>query len=92
MPALSNAAIAILVVIAIAVVFAAVATRAARRRVRTLRVQGRYPEPGTATDADVLRLVREGQKIMAIRCYRELHRVGLKAAKEAVDLLESTNS
>ena len=37
--------------------------------------------------ADVERLVREGQRIAAIKVYREIHNVGLAEAKKAVDEL-----
>ena len=44
-----------------------------------------YPHPGEGTDADVERFVRNGRKLTAIKLYREIHDVGLKTAKEAVD-------
>lgn len=47
------------------------------------------PSPGRATMADVERLARAGQKIDAIRCYREIHKVGLAEAKKAVEDLYS---
>ena len=34
---------------------------------------------------DVEQLVRAGQRILAIRCYREIHHVGLAEAKRAID-------
>jgi len=36
---------------------------------------------------DVERLVRSGERIAAIRCYREFHNVGLAEAKKAVEYL-----
>lgn len=42
---------------------------------------------GPATDADIQRLLQTGRKIDAIKVYRRLHRVDLKAAKDAVDRL-----
>ena len=50
-----------------------------------LRRSGVLPAPGQATMADVDRLVRSGQRILAIRCYREIHHVGLAEAKKAID-------
>ena len=47
-----------------------------------------YPPRGSGTDADVERLVRQGQKISAIKLHREIHGVGLKEAKEAVDQIQ----
>ncbi len=51
------------------------------------RESGLYPPPGAGTDADVERLLGAGQKIGAIKLYREIHRVDLKTAKDAVDAL-----
>ena len=51
------------------------------------RSSGNLPAAGQATMADVERFARSGQKIMAIRCYREIHRCGLAEAKKAVDVL-----
>lgn len=42
---------------------------------------------GPATDADIQRLLQAGSKIDAIKVYRRLHRVDLKAAKDAIDRL-----
>ena len=49
------------------------------------RRSGLLPAAGQATMADVERLVRVGHRILAIRCYREFHHVGLAAAKKAID-------
>ena len=46
---------------------------------------GILPAAGTATMADVERLVRAGERIAAIRVYREIHHVGLAEAKKAID-------
>jgi ribosomal protein L7/L12 len=43
------------------------------------------PKAGTATMADVERLVRSGEKVLAIRCYREIHDCSLRAAKQAIE-------
>jgi ribosomal protein L7/L12 len=43
----------------------------------------RATPPPTATDIDGL--LQAGQKIAAIKAYRELHGVDLKTAKDAVD-------
>jgi ribosomal protein L7/L12 len=69
-----------------------IATRSAERKVADLRARGIYPAAGDEKDEDVLRLLRAGEKIMAIRCYRSLHKVGLKEAKDAVELLENQNA
>jgi ribosomal protein L7/L12 len=43
------------------------------------------PPAGQATMADVERLVRTGERLAAIRVYREIHHVGLAEAKKAID-------
>jgi hypothetical protein len=47
------------------------------------------PPAGQGTMADVERLVRAGERIAAIRVYREIHHVGLAEAKKAVDDLHT---
>lgn len=89
MNAPSSAGPVILVLGAMAVVAAVVAIAIAQRKVRALRARGLYPEEERATASDVLRLLHSGEKLMAIRCYRELHKVGLKEAKDAVERLEA---
>jgi hypothetical protein len=54
-----------------------------------LRRSGLLPATGRATMADVERLVHADQRILAIRCYREIHHVGLAEAKKAVDDLHA---
>ena len=58
-----------------------------RRQIRRLRQSGLYPPPGQGSDAHVERLILLGRKMAAIKLYREVHGVDLKAAKEAVDEL-----
>jgi hypothetical protein len=55
-----------------------------QRKFKRLRKAGIYPESGKATDADVARLKRAGEIVLAVRCYREIHRVGLAEAHAAV--------
>ena len=54
-------------------------------RARAVSVDGSLPDPETATEADLRQLLLAGRKIDAIKVYRRLHRVDLKAAKEAVE-------
>ena len=56
------------------------------------RRSGLLPAAGHATMADVERLIQAGQRISAIRCYREIHHVGLAEAKKAVDDLQIKNN
>jgi len=44
----------------------------------------------TATEADVYTLLSAGRKIEAIKVYRRLHGVDLKAAKDAIDRLAAS--
>lgn len=55
------------------------------------RWSGLLPPKGRATMADVVRLVRAGERIAAIRCYREIHRVSLAEAKKAIERLRVAN-
>ncbi|MCD6050734.1 MAG: hypothetical protein K0Q55_2137 [Verrucomicrobia bacterium] len=58
------------------------------QRIRSLRRQGVYPQPGQASMSDVERLVKAGHRIEAMVCYRELFpKAGLAEAKETVDAL-----
>ena len=57
------------------------------QRDAALRQSGNLPPPGKATMADVQRLIQSDQKITAIKCYREIHQVGLAEAKNAVEAL-----
>jgi hypothetical protein len=50
-----------------------------------IRRSGLLPAAGQATMADVERLARDGHRLVAIRCYREIHHVGSAEAKKAVD-------
>ena len=67
------------------IVFALLVSR--RRDVEVVTLKP--PTPVTSTDDSPEGLLRSGQKIAAIKRYRELHGVGLKEAKDAVDAMES---
>lgn len=56
-------------------------------RLAALRRTGVYPARGQATMSDVARLAREGRRVWAMRCYRELHHSSLREAKQAIDAL-----
>jgi ribosomal protein L7/L12 len=49
------------------------------------------PTASSADDADILELLREGQKIRAIKLYRDKTGAGLANAKNAVEALASTH-
>ncbi len=52
-----------------------------------LLLPGAFISSGTGADADLTDLLRRGQKIEAIKLYRERTGTGLREAKEAVDRL-----
>jgi hypothetical protein len=52
-----------------------------------LRIE--YSEDPNAANAKVIELIRKGNKIEAIKIYREIHNVGLAEAKWAVDGIEA---
>lgn len=58
-----------------------------RRWLQQARRSGRYPAPGRGSDQDVERLVREGEKMLAVYLYRELHGTDLKSARMQVEAL-----
>lgn len=76
--------IAVFCVLAVLLIFS---SRVTAKKVDSLRARGVYPEPGKGTEADVIRLVESGEKIMAIRCYREITGQGLKESKDAVEAM-----
>jgi ribosomal protein L7/L12 len=67
------------------VVLVAVLGLAARLRVAAARRSGLLPAAGQSTMSDVERLVSMGERVWAIRCYREIHSCGLAEAKRAVE-------
>lgn len=57
-------------------------------KVYFLRKKGKYPLKGQVKQEDVSLLVSKGQTILAMRAYRELHRCGLKQARQAIQQLK----
>lgn len=51
------------------------------------RSRGLLPPAGSCSDADVIALMARGEKLVAIRLYRELHGGGLKDARLAVEAM-----
>ena len=51
------------------------------------RLNVEYLENNQAIDSRIIELVKQGNKIEAIKIYREMYNVGLKEAKDAVDQL-----
>mgnify|MGYP003423314451 CR=1 FL=1 len=58
-------------------------SRSERRLIR----DGVLPPVDKTTDADILRLVKTGHKVWAIKRYRQLHNVSLKDAKTKIEAL-----
>jgi len=46
------------------------------------------PKPAGAGEAEIVDLLRKGEKITAIKLHRERFRTGLREAKDAVEALE----
>ncbi|WDE96871.1 ribosomal protein L7/L12 [Lentisphaera profundi] len=44
--------------------------------------------PDNVTEEDVKQFMRDGKKIHAIKCYRQITGMGLKDAKDAVERME----
>lgn len=57
------------------------------RRLSRARRAGIYPPPGRGSDADVERLLLQGENYLAIRLYRELHGTDLKSSRLRVEEL-----
>ncbi|MFG6490179.1 hypothetical protein ACG04R_26140 [Roseateles sp. BYS78W] len=77
-----------LLIVATGLVLGVVLAQAyASLRIHQLRKQGIYPQQGQASDADVMRLLKSGYKVEAIRCHRDVHQTSLRAAKQAVESL-----
>jgi hypothetical protein len=68
--------------------FAALLDRSSRRRLLRARLAGLYPAKGQGRDGDVERLLHQGEKMLAIRLYRELYGTDLKTARRRVEELE----
>lgn len=80
----------ILMVVAILVLLVVMGRMFSRRDEADLTRRRLLPNPGDPPTLDhVRRLAEAGEKIQAIKLYRELHNVGLKEAKEAVEKLTS---
>ena len=59
------------------------------RQLSRARGAGIYPAPGRGSDQDVERLVRSGEKMLAIRLYRELHGTDLKTSRLRIEEMMS---
>jgi len=51
------------------------------------RSRGLLPPAGSCSDVDVMALTARGEKLVAIRLYREIHGCGLKDARLAIESL-----
>ena len=67
----------------------------AKAAVESLEAGGSFTEPVQSDDpqvtSEIVTLLSHGEKIKAIKLYREQFRVGLKEAKEAVDYIGEQN-
>ena len=77
-----------LIVLSLAIILGTIVSLVSRQQTKRLRSLGLLPEPGQIPTVEHLkRLAAAGQKIQAIKMYREIYRVGLKEAKDAVEKL-----
>jgi ribosomal protein L7/L12 len=76
----------ILIGLSLVIALVAIVAVVSRQQTKSLQSRGLLPEPGQIpTMEHVTRLAAAGQKIQAIKMYREINRVGLKEAKDAVE-------
>jgi len=75
-------------IVAIVAALALLLDGASRNRLQRARLAGLYPGAGQGNDGDVERLARQGEKLLAIRLYRELHGTDLKAARRRIEELQ----
>lgn len=54
---------------------------------QVLEVSAKFQPAPASMDADVLALAQAGEKIQAIKVYRDKHGVGLREAKDAVEAM-----
>src|SRR5262245_58487536 len=82
---------AIIAIVGFAAMGVFIALAQKRGKEESLLPQDNWPkDTGQAsTDDEVKRLVAAGEKIEAIKLYREIHGCGLKEAKDAVDNMAS---
>lgn len=59
-------------------------------RVNSARRRGIYPAKGQATMNNVKRLALNGEVVLAMRAFREIHGVSTKEARDAVDQIISS--
>ena len=64
-----------------------IAAKSRTRRIQAERPREVSPKQKSEKDEELRLLLESGKKIEAIKIYREFYRVGLKEAKDAVELL-----
>jgi ribosomal protein L7/L12 len=75
------------IALAITIVFCLLLVHA-QLQVAKARRLGIYPQKGSATMEDVKSLISSGHTLLAMRAYREIHGVSLKAAKREIERLK----
>jgi ribosomal protein L7/L12 len=74
--------------VAILVLAWAIGTLQTRQRIQRARARGVWPPLGQIpTDEDLRRLVKAGEKLLAIKMCRQIHNMGLTEAKAVVERL-----
>ena len=57
-------------------------------KINKYRSAGLYPQQNKETERDIENLIRLGEDVLAIKCYRALHSSTLKDAKKHIELLK----
>jgi hypothetical protein len=63
--------------------------RVNRKRLEKARRSGLYPAPGQGGEEDIERLLKKGEKALAIYLYRDLKQTDFRTARREVDDLEA---
>lgn len=60
------------------------------KKLIALRSKGLYPKETEESEDDVLRLIKLGEFVFAVRCYRSIHKVSLKEAKKVIEKMKGS--
>jgi len=82
-----DALIAVLVFVMIVFAVVIVVKNNATKTILDPLNEAEKPSEINITDEDILQMIKDGKKIQAVKMYRQLHNLGLKEAKDAVDAM-----
>jgi hypothetical protein len=82
--------IPLIIIVSIGLLLFGIFDHLQRRQLRRAREKGLWPQRGQSPSIeDVKRLAKNGEQILAIRLYRQLHPASLRDAKDIVEKLAS---